>query len=194
MPELTRANRGSEERRRAVRLSLEQLEPGLRIVAEDVLALNTRIDLVAVDAHRRAAAIVIAEPGAEARALTLALAHRDWLRAHLPDWLKLAPELGADPGGAVRSLLIAASFEPETFAAAEALPTGWIELMRIRGLDDAVPCPVGLESIGPRQFDARPVTPAPTAGGRAAGSLPAFRSGLTPEDLGLTTDESSEFD
>lgn len=182
----------SAERRREVRRELERLEPAFRVVAEDVLALSTRIDLVAIDRRRRVAAVTIAGPGRDGSQLASALAHRRWLTDHVADWLKIAPDLGLDPAAPIRSLLIAPEFDAETLAAAAVLPDGWIELLRAieAGRDDdrrtwlePVPCP-----------GSRPATgqPAPTDG--RGPRLPQFRSGLSPEDLSLSDDERAHFD
>ena len=101
-------------RRRALRRALERLDPSLKIVAEDVLALESRIDLVAVDGQRRIVAILLAEVGEDGPALTRALAHREWLIQRLPDWLQIAPSLGADISAGVRALVVAPAFLPET--------------------------------------------------------------------------------
>jgi hypothetical protein len=177
-------------RRRAVRLALERLEPGLRIVAEDVLAFATRIDLVGVDALRRPVAVSLAEPGREDAHLATALAHRHWLASHLADWLKIAPELGCDATAPVRSLLVAPSFGDETRGAVAGLPPGWVELLRavepLRG-DDR---PGWLERVVTR--------PAVGADGRhpagSDGGGPVFRSGLTQHDLALSDAETALFE
>jgi hypothetical protein len=180
----------SAERRRVVRRELERLEPAFRIVAEDVLALSTRIDLVAIDRRRRVAAVTIAGAGRDGSELATALAHRRWLADHVPDWLKIAPDLGFDPAAPIRSLLVAPEFDAETLAAAAVLPDGWIELLRAieagRGDDRRT----WLEPV-PRPGSA----PHPPAGTDGRGArLPQFRSGLSPEDLSLSDDERAHFD
>lgn len=181
---------GRTARRRQTRLALERLEPGLRVVAEDVLAFATRIDLVAVDALRRPVVVSLAEPGREDAHLATALAQRHWLSAHLADWLKIAPELGCDATAPVRTLLVAPSFGDETRGAVAGLPAGWVELLRavepLHG-DDR---PGWLERVAAR--------PALGADGRGAagpdGGGPVFRSGLTHHDLALSDAEAALFE
>ena len=165
-------------RRRALRKALKRLDPGLRIVAEDVLALESRIDLVAVDGQRRIVAILLAEVGEDGPALTRALAHREWLMQRLPDWLQIAPSLGADPSAGVRALVVAAAFLPETLLAVGALPRGWVELLRTTERDIS-------ESF----------SPPPAHQGRAQPSAGrVFRSGLSAEDFQVDEEELKEFD
>jgi len=180
----------TSERRRAVRRELERIEPGLRVVAEDVLAHASRIDLVGIDRRRRITAVTIAPTDGEAPALTRVLAHRAWLAAHAGDWLKLAPDLGLDPGAPVRSILVAPTFDRETRAAAEELPEGWVELLRSVELGEGDQRQLGLAPVAREAPDA-PRDPAHRGDGSA---IPTFRSGLRPEDLALSDPEASHFD
>ena len=175
LPSPTAARRG------ALRKALERLDPTLRIVAEDVLALESRIDLVAVDGQRRIVAIVLAEVGEDGHAVTRALAHRDWLAQHLPDWLQISPGLGADISAGARALVVASSFLPETLAAVGSLPAGWVELLRTTERD----LPRG-RAEGP--------SVARSQGRHESRATMVFRSGLSTEDLQVSEEESKEFD
>jgi hypothetical protein len=181
------------ERTRTLRRELERLEPGVRVLAEGVLAQSSRIDLVATDGRRRVVAATFAEPGDGSRALTTALAHRSWLTDHVPDWLKLASDLAIDATAAVRTLLIATDFEPELLAAVAVLPAGWVELVELVEIargdqvhSELVPHPV------PRRNDAD--LPARVVGQHGSAALPRFRTGLTPRELGLSDEEIAQFD
>jgi len=191
LPEPVRADASPDERRRALRAALERLEPSLRVVAEDVLALRSRIDLVAVDGQRRIVGVVVAERGDDARALTRALAQREWLREHVPDWLKIAPELGADVAACVRAVVVASEFDPETVAAAAALPGGWLALLRSGDPGDAGDLQSHLERVDQRGGDGRARSAGAT---RGEAGLPAFRSGLSSQDLGLSDEEARHFE
>ena len=117
-------SRGAELRRQLARLA-----PSLRVVAHDVLAESSRIDVVAIDAQRAAIAVFDAE-GDDLATFTRALASAAWLEARLPDWCQIAPDLKIDTTTAVRALLVANSFAPETLAAARRLGTARIALLR----------------------------------------------------------------
>ncbi|MCH2186921.1 hypothetical protein MK280_13730 [Myxococcota bacterium] len=165
-------------RRHALRKALERLEPSLRIVAEDVLALASRIDLVAVDRHGRIVVIVLAEAGEDDSAVTRALAHREWLIEHLPDWLQIAPGLGANLSAGVRAMVVAPDFLPETLLAVGALPRGWVELLRTT--ERGIPSP------------SNSARPHPGRGQPSPGLV--FRSGLSAADLQVDEEESKEFE
>jgi len=181
------------ERIRTLRRELERLEPDLRVLAEDVLASSSRIDLVATDGRRRVVAVMFAEPDGGSRALTTALAHRSWLADHLADWLKIAPDLAIDATSAVRTLLIATDFDPELIAAVTGLPGGWIELVQLVEIaragqlhSELVPRAV------PRRNGSDPGAGA--IGRRTTGAQPRFRTGLTARELGLSDEEIAQFE
>ena len=171
-------------RRRALRQALGRLEPSLRIVAEDVLALQSRIDWVAVDDQQRIVAILLVNHNEDAAGVPGALAHRQWLLEHLPDWLQLAPDLGAHPTAGARAILVAPSFLPETIAAVGALPADWLQLLRTN-------------EPGPRAT----ATAADTGTDFSGSTAPVlqdhqvtFRSGLSSQDLKMTDEEAKEFE
>ena len=81
MIEIEKTQPGSAaELREQVREQLGQLNRGLRVVAEDVMAVASPIDLLALDSRGGAVALVIARNrDEEAALLTRSLAHRAWL-------------------------------------------------------------------------------------------------------------------
>jgi hypothetical protein len=177
------------ELRQQIRDQLQALEPGLRVVAENVLGLASPIDLIAVDAKGSAVAVVIAGQGEDAEQFTRALAERSWLGPRVRDWAQLAPHLGIQTDMPPRIVLAAPDFAPETEAAAASLRAGVLRLVRyyeVAGangrtlrLEHMVPRPApGVVQPGPQVPDAEP--------------LPAFRSGLSESDLGLTVDDPAE--
>ena len=193
LPDVIAPPASRNARIRTLRRELERLEPGLRVLAEDVLAQSSRIDLVATDGRRRVVAVAFAEPDGGSRALTTALAHRSWLADHVADWLKIAPDLGIDATAAVRTLLIATDFDPELVAAVAVLPAGWIELVRLVEIarggqvhSELMPHAV------PRRNGADPGAGA--IGQRATAALPRFRTGLTARELGLSDEEIAQFE
>ena len=171
-------------RRRALRQALGRLEPSLRIVAENVLALQSRIDWVAVDDQHRIVAVLLVDRDEDAAGVTRALAHRQWLMEHLPDWLQLVPDLGAHPTAGARAILVAPCFLPETIAAVGALPAGWLQLLRTNETGAAAA-----------------TTAADTGTDFSRSGAPAlqdhqvtFRSGLSSQDLKMTDEEAKEFE
>ena len=157
-------SRGAELRRQLARLA-----PSLRVVAHDVLAESSRIDVVAIDAQRAAIAVFDAE-GDDLATFTRALASAAWLEARLPDWCQIAPDLKIDT---IPSGCLSLDLAPETLAAARRLGTARIALLRPNA-------PVSRTLL----HSARPPAPQrPPARPRKP-----FRTGLTDADLGF--DES----
>ena len=123
--------------RRALRHALRQRAPELRVVAEDVLAEVSTMDLLAVGDQGELVSIRIApdeRDGADSRLLTSGLADLTWLRPRAVDLIKLAPGLGLEPDAEPRAILVARHFGTEVVAAAENLPGRVVELLRWRGL------------------------------------------------------------
>ncbi len=166
----------------ALRAQIEQLAPGARLVASDVLAAESSIDLVLAGSDGQAIAVDVSEPGHELEALVRAAAHASWLAARLRDWRKLAPELPIRPELPVRALLLVQELGEELRAAAGALPA--LELLQYR----ALATPDGLRVLLLRE------PPAGRAGSPAAAALPKLRSSLTDAQLGLTPEESAAFE
>lgn len=167
------------ELRRALRAAVEDLEGGLRVLAEDFLGLEDAIDLVAADAARRLVVVLAADPGRELEAVARALAQCEFMGPRVADWKKLARDLPLDPEAGTRALVVAREFPMAARLAARAVGVGRIGLLRC--LPAARPGEALLLEIvdGP----GRETT-------RAAAS--AFRFGLSDEELGLSPDERIE--
>lgn len=179
-----------------LRARLPALGGSLRVIAQDLLAADARIDWVTVDAAGRAVLVLIAEPGTELGAIALALAQRAWVEQRLGDWLQLAPGLGIDPAAGVGVVLLAPSFEATARAAARALGADalplWIYRCVRNGAGEDVlvePAEPGLRSSPPPPL----VPPAPSLADDAALSS-SFRTSLTDAQLGLTAEEQREFE
>lgn len=168
--------------RSRLRQSLGRLEPGLRVLAEDVLGLETSLDFVAADGTGRLVLVLVAEPGRELEAIADALAQCRFLAPRVKDWRKLAPELPLDPERGVRALVVAAEFGARARAAAEALGPERLELVRSRAVGSD-----GLDELELRRLRERPARPA------ADEPASAFRTGLSDADLGLSAAERAEF-
>jgi hypothetical protein len=186
MPE-GRAGRSPEAatRRLALRRALGAHWPSLRVVAENLLGAETRIDLVGVGADGETLLVLQGEPGRDLELVARGLAQRAWVEARLGDWLQLAPELRARPESGVAALLLCSSFGPEALAAAGAAGPGQIRL--------AV-CHFAPEGPELRAF----IAPIERVAGRpaAVGVGPdqpraEFRTGLCDADLGLSAEERS---
>lgn len=166
------AARADGARRHRLRERIGELDPSLVVLAEGVLGLEARIDLVARDGEGRAVALRWAEPGADLAALAELLAQRAWLEPRLADWVQLAPDLGIRPGGPVRAVLLAERFDPRTRAAARGLPGAPVELVEVRELP-------ARETPG---LALHPLEPGPQGPARL-GPRARFRSGLRPEEV-----------
>ena len=82
--------------RRAIRHQLRSLDRSLRILAEDFLAADSTIDLLAVGGEGELVSIRIGRPGEDAALLTRSLSDLVWLRPRTRDLLKLVPGLGIE--------------------------------------------------------------------------------------------------
>jgi hypothetical protein len=161
---------------------LAKLEPGLRVLAEDVLGLETSVDFIAADASERLVLVLVAEPGRELEAVADALAQSGFLAARVKDWRKLAPELPLDPERGVRALVVAPEFCARARAAAQAIGRERLELVRSR--------PAAHAGAGELELRRTPEGAAPAAAprgprGGASGAESTFRTGLGDADLGL---------
>ena len=85
--------------RRTLRSEFEQLEPGLRVLAEDFLGLEANLDLLAADAEGRLVLALVAEPGRELEGIASAMAQAEFCAPRVRDWQKLAPDLPLRPEG-----------------------------------------------------------------------------------------------
>lgn len=171
-----------------LRARLGHAVPGARVVAEDVLGEESRIDLVAVDPTGAAVVVLVGDAGDDLELVGRGIAQRAWVEARLRDWRQLAPGLGLRPEAGVRICLLCRDFRAETRAAARALGAERLTLIRYRcvagvGGDLAVLLEHAVfEAAG----DASPPGTEPPAA--------TFRTGLTDADLGLTDAERSAFE
>jgi hypothetical protein len=165
--------------RGGLREGLAKLEPGLRVLAEDVLGLETSVDLVAADAAGRLVLVLVAEPGRELEAVADALAQARFLAPRVKDWRKLAPDLPVDPERGVRAWVVAPEFCARTRAAAEAMGPERVELVRSRAAARG-----GAGDLELRRL-AEPRAAERLAPGPAVEPESTFRTGLSDADLGL---------
>lgn len=175
---------------RSVAARLHLVVKGFRPIAQDLLADTSRIDVFGVAGD---GAAVFALLGQEDEALTLlgrALAQRAWLAPRLADWLKLAPDLGVRPDGAVQALLLCPRFGPEALAAAGAVDPSTLQLVTWRFVRNGSHADVLLEPVAAMSRSQSPEAPARTE----AAAPSAFRTGLSQADLGLSDDELAEFE
>jgi hypothetical protein len=172
-------------RRRALRHALGSEWQRVRVIAEDVLGAESRIYWVAVGPDGETLLALLGEPGRDLELVARGLAQRAWVEARLPDWLKLAPDLGVRPELGVAVLLLSPAFGPEALAAARALGPGRVALASCHFAPDGPGLRAFLEPIELR---------APPAAQRQAPARAEFRTGLTDEDLGLSDDEHSSFE
>ena len=171
-----------------LRARLSEVVPALRLIAEDVLGADSSIDFVGVEPTGRVVLILVGEEGDDLELIGRAVAQRAWVEPRIRDWIQLAPNLGMRPGAGVRAILLCPSFRHETETAAAALGDQAVSLVRYRCLRNA----------GNLEILTEPITPEAARGSTPPrpdrSSLPAFRTGLSHEDLGLTAEESVEFE
>lgn len=160
-----------------LREALARLDERLEIVAEDVLGLESRIDVVARDARGGLVVALVAERGRDLERLADVLAQSAWLAPRVQDWLKIAPGLKIRPERGVRTLLAATEFDPRTLAAASRMGDAAPALLRIAEAPPAAFRPAGAAASTPAPTAARGEAPAP------ASTLSVFRTGLDPDDL-----------
>jgi hypothetical protein len=150
-------------------------EDRLEIVADQILGLESRIDLLARDGAGQVVLVLLAGAGEDLLRLGDALAQRSWATPRVRDWAKLAPGLGLRADLGVRTLLLAPTFDARTLAAALSLGPELIELCSYRcdagalGVSVSLARPLGHEAEGRERPSTRPTS--------------TFRTGLRPEDL-----------
>ena len=171
---------------RELRARAARLWPALRVIAEDVLGADAVIDWVALEPGGGAVAVLVGEEGRDLELVTRAIAQRAWLAARLRDWLQLAPRIGLRPEAGARAIAVCPGFRPEALAAARSLGPEILTLASYRCLRDASGVSVLLELEA--------VAPAATNGSGPAPAPEPFRTGLTDLDLGLTPEETREFE
>src|SRR5512147_3302648 len=97
-----RPERRSQRDRLALRGALLRLTPPLESIAEDVLGLVSRIDLVTRDPDGAVTLVLVARAGDDLARLGEGLAQRVWLAPRLADWNQLAPHLALSSDAGVR--------------------------------------------------------------------------------------------
>jgi hypothetical protein len=171
-----------------LRARLGEVVPSLHLIAEGVLGADSRIDFVGVEPAGRVVLILIGEEGDDLALIGRAIAQRAWVEPRIRDWVQLAPNLGVRPGAGVRAVLLCPAFGYETQAAAAALGNEAVSLVRYHALQNRGNLEILIEPVT-REAPHGSTPPRPS--GTAA---PPFRTGLSHEDLGLTAEESVEFD
>jgi hypothetical protein len=171
-----------------LRARLSEVVPALRLIAEGVLGANSSIDFVGVEPTGRVVLILVGEKDDDLELIARAIAQRAWVEPRIRDWIQLAPNLGLRPGAGVRVVLLCPSFRHETEAAAAALGDQTVSLVRYRYLLNGGNLEIFIEPID-RKVALESTPPKPDRSG-----LPAFRTGLNHEDLGLTAEEYVEFE
>jgi hypothetical protein len=167
---------------------LGELVPGWQPLAEDILGADEAIDLLGSDASGHAVLVQIGEAGEDLELIGRALAQRVWVTPRLRDWLQLSPGLPLRPEAGVLAVLLCPAFRPEAIAAAHSLGPASLILGTYRVFRDGSGLEPLLEAVGAAAEIERPTRPPPHA-------TPApFRTGLTDEDLDLTSDEHAEFE
>jgi hypothetical protein len=118
--------------RRAVRHQTQNLDRPCRVIAENFLAADSRMDLFCVGNEGELVSLRITDVGDDAGGLTRSLSDLVWLHARTKDLGKLMPDLGIQPSAEARAILLCPDFRPETQAAIEFLPAGSVTLIRYR--------------------------------------------------------------
>jgi len=174
---------------RLLRASAAELWPALRVIAEDVLGADARIDWVALEPGGGACIALVASPGEDLELVARGLAQRAWLAPRLRDWVQIAPRIGLRPEAGVRALLFCPAFRSEASAAAAALGPDTVSLATYRCVRDGVGVSVLVEPLGGqgaiRSAESAVADRPP---------LEPFRTGLSDLDLGLSPDERREFE
>jgi len=125
------AERRAARERLALRGALLRLTPPLESVAEDVLGLVSRIELVTRDPDGAVTIVLTAATGGDLARLAEGLAQCAWLEPRIDDWNQLAPHLGLASEAGVRLLLACPRFDDRTRTAAESLGSGRVGLIEL---------------------------------------------------------------
>jgi hypothetical protein len=170
---------------------LGELIPGGRVLAERILGAESRIDLVALEPTGRVALVMVGADGEDLELIGWGLAQRAWVQARLGDWLQLAPHLGVRPEAGVKVWVLCPNIRPEAVAAAAQLGPDAFGMAVYRCVHNGSSMETLVEALsgGPPPRETPP--PASTA---LPIEAPAFRTGLTDADLGLTSEETREFE
>jgi hypothetical protein len=170
---------------RQLRPRIDELAPGLRVVAEGLLGAETRVDFVGVEASGRVVLVIVGTAEDDLALVARALAQKAWVEARLRDWRQLAPGLGVRQEAGVRVWLLAPRFRTESLAAARA--AGGIALATYRCVRNGAGSDALVEAIS----EAVESESAAAGTGRPP---PQFRTGLVDAELGLSAEERREFD
>lgn len=180
------------ESKAALRRQLAAQAPYLRPIAENVLAADHRIDIVALDPDGIAHTILFAATDEDPAALTHAVAASTWLSARLADWRQLAPDAGIHNTAPARAVVVAEGFHPDTLTLAELLGAEHVRLIVLPAQPERVEEPQGAAPAAGAEGDASPA-PSQKPPGAHAPSTSApnpgtrFRTGLEAADLAFTT-------
>jgi hypothetical protein len=171
---------------RQLRPRIDEIAPGLRVVAQGLLGAESRVDFVGVEASGRVVLVIVGTVEDDLALIARALAQRAWVEARLRDWLQLAPGLGVRPEAGVRVWLLAPRFRTESLAAAQA--AGGIALATYRCVRNGG---IGSDALVEAVAEADETAPPAASSERAPAQ---FRTGLNDAELGLTVAERREFD
>ena len=171
-----------------LRARLGEVVPSLHLIAEGVLGADSSIDFVGVEPTGRVVLIFIGEDGDDLELIGRAVAQRAWVEPRIRDWVQLAPNLGVRPGAGARAVLLCPSFCYETEAAAAALGSEAVSLVRYHYLQNRGDLEILIEPIT-RAASNESIPRRPKNS-----DAPPFRTGLSDEDLGLTAEEYVEFE
>lgn len=171
-----------------LRARLGEVVPALQLIAEGVLGADSSIDFVGVEPAGRVVLILIGEEGDDLELIGRAVAQRAWVEPRIRDWVQLAPNLGVRPGAGVRAVLLCPAFGHATQAAAAALGSEVVSLVRYHYLQNRGNFEILIEPITREA----PHGSIPRRPDRS--DAPPFRTGLSHEDLGLTAEEYVEFE
>jgi hypothetical protein len=174
-----------------LRSCLGHAVPGVRVLAENLLGIETTIDFVALEPTGRVVLILVGVPGEDLELVGRGLAQRAWVAARLGDWIQLAPNLGIQPGAEVRVLLLCSAFGPESRAAVQAIGREVMAPLIYRCVENGTGFEVLLEHVSADEPATEALAP---RAGRDRTAVAPFRTGLTDADLGLTPEERHEFD
>lgn len=166
-----------------MREGLPRLGLSLRLLAEQVLGAESRIDWVTADPDGRVTVVLVGTDDQDLALVTLGLAQRAWVEARLGDWQQLAPNLGLRDDGA-RVMLLAPGFSPQAVAAVRGADPEGFDLVTYRCLRNGGEVEVLLEAcwLGGAAVAARPAEGGPPPAAR-------FRTGLSDADLMVGPEE-----
>jgi hypothetical protein len=161
----------------------------VQVVATGILGLDATIDWLGVGPDRRIVLGFLCEEREDLAFLANALTQRAWAEPRVRDWLQLAPHLEVAPEAGVRLLLVGPDFGVRARSLVESLEPVRIDLVRYLCIRNGSGVSVLLEPVrcsasacAPGRID----RPAPIE--------PAFRTGLSDSELGLTSAERLEFE